>query len=141
MPRGCLTWNRKNIFIDFPRYEIGEDWRLKYPIDQNLENPLATLQRNRTRISLINIQINLSMQIYTFYNRKMYIFDKYRLNENVWYKFYYCNIILHNTFLFINIPLINPSAAKGTYSVHEQSWQMRSKYIIINRLSNIVSVI
>ena len=71
----------------------------------------------------------------------MYIYDKYRLNENVWYKFYYCNIILHNTFLFINIPLLNPSAAKGTYSADEKSCQMRPQNIIINRLSNIVSVI
>ena len=43
------------------------------------------LQRNPSLISLINIQINLLMQFYTFYNRKMYIYDKYRLNENVWY--------------------------------------------------------
>ena len=59
------------------------------------------LQRNPSLISLIIIQINLLMQFYTFYNRKMYIYDKYKLYENVWYVFYYCNIILHNTFSFI----------------------------------------
>ena len=59
------------------------------------------LQRNPSRISLINIQINLLIPFFTFYNKRMYIYNKYRLNENVWYEFYYCNIILHNTFSFI----------------------------------------
>ena len=89
------------FFLDIPKgFAHGKYGLLakKRPIRLAVKINYEDLQPNPSLISLINIQINLLIQCFTFYNRKMYIYDKYRLNENVWYEFCYCNIILYNTF-------------------------------------------